>query len=168
MWNLLVGSQNRQAPCDHGAGMVEKYGETDTWRHKVCHEKRNKNASCFNVKSEQNVETTFFLGGGGPETVCCCGTTLTFKFDTRSQKKKKNGQTRSAMLSVCLPAGSLVGGIRSCQKSSKCYNISSHQFSRTRPPTSSISASETTRSSVRYWLGVPQNRLVAFFFLLLF
>lgn len=54
-------------------------------------------------------------------------------------------------LCVFVSVGSLAGGIQSCQRWSRCCSISSHQSSPTLLPTSSTSASETTRSSPRYW-----------------
>ena len=54
-------------------------------------------------------------------------------------------------LCVFVSVGSLAGGIQSCQRWSRCCSISSHQSSPTLLPTSSTSASETTRSSLRYW-----------------
>lgn len=54
------------------------------------------------------------------------------------------------VLCARLPAGSLVGEIRSCQRWSRCCSISSRQCSPTLLPTFSTCALETTRSSQRY------------------
>lgn len=54
------------------------------------------------------------------------------------------------VLCARLSVGSLVGGIRSCQRWSRCCSISSRQCSPTLLPTFSTCALETTRSSQRY------------------
>lgn len=63
----------------------------------------------------------------------------------------------SLFVCVLLSAGSLAGGIQSCQRSSRCCSISSRQSSPTPLRTSSTSALETTKSNRRYCLW--QKRL---------
>lgn len=53
-------------------------------------------------------------------------------------------------LCIC-SVGSSAGGIRSCQRWSRCCSINFHQSSPMQLPTSSTFALETTRSKLRYW-----------------